>query len=180
MDDLLPSTVPRNELAKVFGSPRLIVAFENTSKNTSMLADGVNNAQVAADGAQSDATTALGGVEDLKLPTYLTLSGANVLANERKIAFGGPGWSFTDGGAGDFFTIMFNVLTALGYVPANRAGDTFTGPVTVQGSIDVQGQARCDSLRIDQNPTATTTASTHSIPVNLNGTTYYIRLSSTP
>lgn len=32
-----------------------------------------------------------------------------------------------------------NVTTALGYTPANKAGDTFTGPVTVNGAVNFSG-----------------------------------------
>jgi hypothetical protein len=53
-------------------------------------------------------------------------------------------------------------------------------PIMLTQPVDVQSSLRCDSLRIDSTPTATVTASTHSIPVSINGTTYYIRLSATP
>jgi hypothetical protein len=42
------------------------------------------------------------------------------------------------------------------------------------------GLGTFSALRLSQTPAASTTASDHSIPVTLNGTTYYLRLSSTP
>jgi hypothetical protein len=37
---------------------------------------------------------------------------------------------------------------------------------------------RCDSLRIDAAPAASAATATHKLPVSLNGTTYYLLLSS--
>ncbi len=51
---------------------------------------------------------------------------------------------------------------------AEKAGDTFTGPV------DVQALLRCDSLRLDQAPTAEALAPTHSVTFSANGTNYKI------
>ena len=50
--------------------------------------------------------------------------------------------------------------------------------VSTQGA-DVTGEMRCDSLRIDQAPAAAANVpATHKLAVNLNGTTYYLLLSS--
>ena len=46
------------------------------------------------------------------------------------------------------------------------AGANFTG------AVDVQAALRCDSLRIDQGPTAETVTPTHTVTVSLNGTDY--------
>lgn len=46
------------------------------------------------------------------------------------------------------------------------------------GGIDVAGELRGDSLRIDAAPSASGATATHKLPVNLNGTTYYLLLSS--
>lgn len=45
--------------------------------------------------------------------------------------------------------------------------------------IDVDS-VRTDALRIDQTPAASTATVSHSVPINLNGTTYYLLLSATP
>ncbi|MFA9205005.1 MAG: hypothetical protein ACEQSH_00970 [Bacteroidia bacterium] len=54
---------------------------------------------------------------------------------------------------------------------ANRVSVSTTG-------LDVNGEARCDSLRIDASPSASAAGTTHKLAVNLNGTTYYILLSN--
>jgi hypothetical protein len=48
------------------------------------------------------------------------------------------------------------------------------GDATIVGTLDVQGAARCDSLRIDQTPVAETPTPTHTFTISLNGTTYRI------
>lgn len=40
--------------------------------------------------------------------------------------------------------------------------------------LDMVGQMRCDSLRIDVTPTAETPVPTHTVPISLNGTVYRI------
>lgn len=61
-------------------------------------------------------------------------------------------------------------------------GSGFTGDILriSPGGTDVTGEVRCDTLRIDTAPTASATASTHSVPISINGTIYYLRLSATP
>ena len=44
----------------------------------------------------------------------------------------------------------------------------------VLGSLDVNGESRCNSFRLDQTPTAETPTPTHTFTFNLNGTTYRI------
>lgn len=63
----------------------------------------------------------------------------------------------------DSTTISVNALTIL-----NAAPVVLTQPL------------ECPSIKIDETPAASTTASDHSIPINCNGTTYYMRLSTTP
>lgn len=41
-------------------------------------------------------------------------------------------------------------------------------------SVNVTGALQCDSLRVDQNPTAETPVPTHTFTVSLNGTTYRV------
>ena len=47
------------------------------------------------------------------------------------------------------------------------------------GNLSVSGTVTASVLATTQTPTASTTASNYSVPIILNGTTYYIRLSST-
>lgn len=46
------------------------------------------------------------------------------------------------------------------------------GLATFGGSVDVGGEARCNSLRIDAAPSAETPSATHTAVINLNGTAY--------
>lgn len=59
---------------------------------------------------------------------------------------------------------------ATGYFAYNSSGS----------SIDVDGDALFKSLALRQTPSSSKTKSNYSIPINLNGKTYYMRLSSTP
>lgn len=53
------------------------------------------------------------------------------------------------------------------------AGDTMSGPLNVNALLE------CDSLRINTVPVvAAAVASTHTVAVNLNGTTYYLLASN--
>ena len=71
-----------------------------------------------------------------------------------------------------------------GYLGASASGPVLaTGDATsrVQVStagIDVTGEARCDTLRIDATPTAAAVAQTHHVPISINGTTYKLLLAS--
>jgi hypothetical protein len=47
-------------------------------------------------------------------------------------------------------------------------------------SFVVNSQLLANSLATTQTPTASTTGSNYSVPIVLNGVTYYMRLSSTP
>jgi hypothetical protein len=44
--------------------------------------------------------------------------------------------------------------------------------------LDVVGEVRCDTLRIDATPTAAGVAQTHHVPVNINGTVYKLLLAT--
>jgi hypothetical protein len=55
---------------------------------------------------------------------------------------------------------------------AELSGATFTG------AVDVTGEVRADSLRIDASPSASSDTVSHKLAVNLNGTTYYLLLSN--
>lgn len=55
---------------------------------------------------------------------------------------------------------------------------TGTSTAIFAGSVDINGEARCNSLRIDASPSASAATTTHKLAINLNGTTYYILLSN--
>lgn len=103
---------------------------------------------------------------------YITFAGGTGLPLAR-ILNGSTGVS-VDLTTPGFANILINVPAALGYNPVDRAGDTMTG------TLDVQDEVRCDSLRIDQAPTASVAAVTHSLPIDLNGTTYHLLISNVP
>lgn len=73
-----------------------------------------------------------------------------------------------EGGDEDDLVEVINILSngnvGLGTVPAER--------------LDVNGNVRCDGLRIDASPSVSSDAVTHKLAVNLNGTTYYLLLSN--
>lgn len=64
-------------------------------------------AQSSADGAQADATDALGQIVTLGAIQYLTLAASATLANERALT-AGDGVTFTDAGAGGALTVSIS------------------------------------------------------------------------
>ena len=61
-----------------------------------------------------------------------------------------------------------------GHLLLNTTTDNGTDTLQVNGSLIAS------ELKTTQNPTASSTASNYSVPIVLNGTTYYMRLSTTP
>lgn len=167
--------VDRAALATVFKDPRTLLAFETALQVVQATPEGIDQAQTAADDAQTsadqaalDAAAAQGGVLALNAAPYVTFGASATLSNERVLTAAG-GVTFDTATASQIKIIVdaLAILNALATID-------FTKPV------DVQAALRCDSLRIDQAATATATASTHSIPININGTVMYMRLSATP
>lgn len=193
--------VDRSVLRKIFPDPKSLRAFEMLLEQVfDAIPTQVNDNTAAIDGV-------VGLVNALRTAPFVTTAPTAELDNERVLT-GGTGVTIDLATLG-LASILVNVITALGYTPANRAGDTFTGPVDVQslltaddvliddslgvvgdaiinggvaigGGLDVTGQAECDALRVNETPTASATLSTHSIPIDIGGTTYYMRLSATP
>lgn len=56
---------------------------------------------------------------------------------------------------------------------ADKASPTFSGTAGFD-AVDVAGEARCNSLRVDQTPTAETVVCTHTITLSVNGTSYKV------
>lgn len=164
--------ISRKDLNAVFKDPRTLLQFEAIQHQVATgLPVAVNTAQVTADNAQVDATDALALAHALENPSYVVAASSGVLNNELILA-GDTGVSIA--AVGPHIIITVNVPTALGYTPADQAGDTFTGNVKVLGTVE------CNTLRVDVAPTASVTASDHSIPININGVVYYMRLSTVP
>lgn len=165
--------VPRNVLSRSFGDPQILDAMEAVFRNTvSGVPEAVGEAQQTADDAQTAADAAQTAVNGVAGAPIVAFAASTDLTNERVLT-GGTGVTL-DISVANLIGIIVNVVTALGYTPANKAGETFTG------AVDVEAALQCDTLRVDIAPTATATASTHSIPINCNGVVYYMRLSSAP
>lgn len=166
----------RATLALVFGKyPALLRAIEALQK-TAMTdtPPAVNDAQdtatasgVRADAAQVTADTAIAAINAIKAAQFVVLALSGTLTGER-VLVGATGVSL-DVGTPDQVKIVVDALAIL-----NSAA------ITLTQAVDVQAALRCDSLQVDQTPAATVTASDHSIPINCNGVTYYMRLSTAP
>ena len=174
--------IPRKELSQVFTNPSILDAMERTLQIVQATPEGIDQAQQTADGAQAAAdqaaldaaaadaaaAAAQGGVTALQGAPYVVFTASPTLSSERVLTAGG-GVTYDIATAGQIKIIVdaLAILNALSSIP-------FTKPV------DVQGALQCDSLRIDAAPAASVTAASHALPINLNGTTYYLKLSATP
>jgi hypothetical protein len=166
--------IPDNDLARVFTDPRTLKAFQAALSVVQQTPQAVEDAQGTADQAAIDAAAAQAAasgaqtdVDLIKAASLVVFSAAAVLTNERVLT-GSTGVTIDTATAGQI-KVLVDALAIL-----NGAAISLTQPVDVQGSL------RCDSLRVDVATTATGTLSTHSIPINCNGTTYYMRLSNVP
>jgi hypothetical protein len=56
-------------------------------------------------------------------------------------------------------------------------GGSITGTTLAGSTVDCT-TLRCDSIRVDDTPVTGVLTGTHYLPINLNGTTYYILLHS--
>lgn len=168
-------TISRSEIMTITSNPRAAQAVEGLFQLASQSPAAINEAQQAADdaaaaaaAADAAAAAAQGGVLALNAAPYVTFGASATLSNER-VATAANGVSFDTVTAGQIKILV----DALAILNALTSID-FTKPV------DVQAALRCDSLRIDANPAASVTAASHALPINLNGTTYYLKLSATP
>lgn len=121
--------------------------------------------------------TALGFTPARNDEPYITASATGGLSADRVLS-GGTGVSIDLATAG-LAKVLVNVVTALGYTPANAAGQAFGGAVSAT-ALTASGVVHGASFKTDQTATATATPSNASIPIDVNGTTYYMRLSTTP
>lgn len=152
-------------------TPQFLIFWQKFINALRDAIDGLAEAVTAIGEAEADIITAANDIAALETPQYLTLATTGVLTSERRLV-GGTGVAITDGGAGGDATIQIDTVTDLGYTPADKAGDTF------DGDVDVTGEIRADALRLDIAPTASVATVTHTIPINVNGTTYYMILSN--
>ena len=95
---------------------------------------------------------------------------------------GGMGMSFGSVGPANLYR-----ANAAGTGIATDGNMTIVGRTLLAGAVDdgvtalqVNGAVKASSLQTTQTPTASATASTHSIPIVVGGVTYYMRLSTTP
>lgn len=173
------SILDRSALAAVFTNPRTLLAFEAFQRAVAQdIPSAVNDAQSTADGAAA----AIDGAAFV----VTALSGA--LTNERVLS-GGTGVT-VDISTADVVRIVVNVLTILGYTPANKAGETFTGAISAPSVSSAGGVAASGAvsgasgsfgtLSVGSGATTSTATVTHTAPVTFGGTTYHVLLSTSP
>lgn len=165
------SLLDRAALSRVFTDPRTLLAFEAFQKAVAQeIPTAVNDAQSAADAAAA----AIDGA------AFVVTALSGTLTNERVLS-GGTGVT-VDMSTADVVRIVVNVLTILGYTPANKAGEAFTGAIlapSVTASGAVSGASGSfGSLSVGSGATTTTTTVTHTAPVMFGGTTYHVLLST--
>lgn len=132
----------RAAIAKAFGDDgAAIKAFEDQQALLAGHPDLIEQAQTTATDAQNKANS-------LKAtPEFLVLTLTGLLANERKLT-AGTGVAITDGGANGNATIEIDTVTDLGYTPANKAGDTFTGAINAP-QVRITGGGGAPTLSTD-------------------------------
>lgn len=172
--------ISENDLARVFTDPRTLKAFQAALNVVQQTPQAVEDAQLAADAAAVDAAAAAAAasgaqsdVDLIKAAALVVFSSAAILSNERVLS-GGTGVTIDTASAG-LVKVVVDALSIL-----NSAAINLTQALTTTAAVDVQNSLRCDSFRVDATPAATATLSTHSIPIDCNGTTYYMRLSNVP
>lgn len=166
--------IDRAALSNVFHDPRTLLAFEGIQRVVlETTPQAVDQAQQTADDAAAQAAAAQEQVTTVSGAQFLVLALSTALTSERLLQ-GDTGVTINTATA-NIAKIVVDALAIL-----NTAPISFTQPLTANFAVDVQSSLRCDSLRIDQAPAASVTAANFALPINLNGTTYYVKLSSTP
>ena len=124
--------------------------------------------------ATSDAFSRTGiGLHDTGNLSDLSWKGTPDTAGYWHAHITGSECGYTYGSQLQFFTEQKNAANG-------TDTSTQTGLLDCNGDLSITGALNAASLKTTQNPTASTTPSDHSIPIMLNGTTYYIRLSTRP
>ena len=70
--------------------------------------------------------------------------------------------------------VFYKPTSGAEYFKWNKTDSKFV----LTSKIDVEGEVRCDSLRIDGTPTAEVNTATHYITISINGTDYKVLLKS--
>ena len=151
----LLTRIPRELLAKFIKDPRVLIQVSNTLNSVSVdipssintaqddatlalanaaIADGkAVAAQSTADIAEGKADAAQADADDLAAPEYAVAVADAAIPNAR-IIVGDTGLTI-DITTPNVLQLLLNVITALGYTPANVAGDTFAGVVILSGGV---------------------------------------------
>lgn len=168
----------REDLVGFLPNPRSIDAFEAQFAQVQDNTEGAANAQNTAD-------QAIAATDNLKAATYLTLSANTELTSER-IFTAGNLMSVSDGGAGADYTVSVDKLTIAGAftialtLTANSALTLPTaGTLATLAGAESLSNKTLDQVRTAQTATATADIpATHKVPIKLNGTDYFILLST--
>jgi len=172
MIDIPVDVIGRETLSRVFGQDnRTLLAFEALAKVAQTVpgvAAATETAQTTAEAAAVAATAAQTTADTIAAAAFLVLTASTALSAERVLT-GDTGVTLDVATAG-LAKIVVDPVAILNALAA----------IVLTAPVDVQAALRCDSLRVDTAPTATATVSTHSLPINCNGTVYYMRLSAVP
>jgi len=103
-----------------------------------------------------------------------TRASDNTIRVSSSVAGGNVYFNGVSGASGDMY--VTNTTNRDLYLGTNNASAT-TVKINTTG-LDVTGESRCDSFRIDAAPSASAATTTHKLAINCNGTTYYILLSN--
>ena len=93
----------------------------------------------------------------------MTSTGINFYDNVASFLLGSTSYGSIFASAVEGLKIQGNVDVTI------KAG---SGSVLIKSATDIQGALQCDSLRVDQTPTATPPTASHYITINCNGTLY--------
>ncbi|MGZ8286147.1 MAG: hypothetical protein ACXWUO_09150 [Allosphingosinicella sp.] len=156
------STVPKNNTANIFSANQAIItASAHGGLSITQSGTGATSARVTVINAAGN--VAFFGVYDTAMS--LSLGGAGAFGADNNIVI----FSDQNVASGGTHSIQFRVG---GY---NASQERMR--VTTSG-LDITGEMRTDTMRIDVAPTAAAVAQTHHVPVNINGTTYKLLLAS--
>lgn len=182
-----------------------LAAYNTNGLLTQIAADTFTGRTITGTANEITVTNGSGvaGNPTLSLPSALTFTGKTVTGGTFASAvmtgltdttqLRSTGQSTPGSGAG----VELEYTASIGYVTAYNRGAATWQPLYLRGSsvvlqasgvtigtvsstgLDIVGEARCDSFRIDATPSVSVaTASTHKLAINCDGTTYYLLLSN--